>query len=109
MPSSWIEALRNFDCVELDGIRPGQPDRFGDTVFLDESADDCAALTIDARLDAGVIANRDEARLDRADHTIGVFTDENIAVVDVHPHELTGCAHHALRNEVAHHANNPRV
>src|SRR5215510_4136654 len=102
MAAWWIEAGWNFDLVEFDSVRSRQPNGLGDTVLLDQAADYGPALAVDARLDARVVANGDEARLDRADGTVGELANEDVAVVDVHAHKTARCTHHPLADEVAH-------
>src|SRR5205823_1201207 len=104
MATAGIEPFWNFHLLELDGIRSGESNRFGNTMLFDKPTDDRAALAVDARLDARIIANRDEARLNRTDRTVSKFADENVAIVDIHAHKAAGRAHHPLRHEIAHRA-----
>src|SRR6266851_5296682 len=91
--TTWrVEALWDFDLVEFDRVRPGELDRLGHAVLLDQPADDGAALAVQACFDARVVANRDEARLDRSDGAVVEFAQKNVAVVDVHAHHPPGGA-----------------
>src|SRR6185436_20850384 len=67
-----------------------------------EPADERTFAAVDARLEARVIPDGDEARLNRADRATRELPDENVAVVDVHSHHRAGGAHDALGNKVLH-------
>src|SRR5712692_9527992 len=71
MTARRVEALRDLDLVEFDRVRPGYLDGLGHAMLLDQTADDGATFAVQARFDAGVVADRDEARLDRRDGAVG--------------------------------------
>src|SRR5947209_4471776 len=63
-PARGIETLGNLQFLELNAVRRSDLDRLGDAELLDQAADDGALAAVEARLDAGVVADGDEAGLD---------------------------------------------
>src|SRR5207249_10259000 len=103
-----ITARRNLELAELYLIRRGGPQRFGDAFLFDEPADQPPLAAVDARLAARVVADGHEAGLDRAERAVRELPEEDVAVVDVHAHHAAAGAHHPLRDEVAHRADDLR-
>ena len=94
--------------AKLDLIRRRALERLADAVLLDEPADQRALAAVDARLEPGIVPDRHEARLNRADRAAREFADEDVAVVDVHAHHRARRAHDALGDEVLHRADDLR-
>src|SRR5262245_49637196 len=109
VPASRVEALGDRELAKLDLIRRRDPDRLRHAPLLDEPTDDRAAAAVEPGLDAGVVADRHEARLDGPEHAIRVLADEDVAVVDVHAHHPAGGPDDALRHEIPHGADDARV
>ena len=87
-----IEALRHSHLAELHVIGPGDLQRLADAELLDEPGDRGALGAVDPDLDARVVADGDEAALNRADRAARELADEDVAVIDVHPGHRAGAA-----------------
>src|SRR5205807_8184107 len=109
MAAGRIEPLWDLERGKLHLRGGGDPDRLGDPAFLDETADDRALAPIDPGLDPRVVADRHVAGLNGSDGAVRVLPDEDRAVVDVHAHHPPRIAHHPVRDEVAHDADDARV
>jgi hypothetical protein len=70
------------DLIEFHCVRSGQTNCFGHTVLLDKTTDNRAPFTIDAGFDPWIIADRDEAGLDRRNGAVGVFAEEDVAIIE---------------------------
>ena len=99
-----IELGRHGQLAKLDLIGRRRPEPLADALLLDEAADEGALRSVDARFDAGIVADGDEARLNRAQRAVAELAQEDIAIVDIHPHHAAGGAHHPFGDEVAHRA-----
>src|SRR5829696_2201217 len=99
-----IEPVRHREFLELDVIRRCGLDRFGDTKFLDQSGDDGALRSVKSDLDSGVVADSYEAGLNRTDGAVGELADEDVPIIDVHPHYAASRTNHPLWDEVQQHA-----
>src|ERR1700730_5304626 len=62
-----VEAIRHGHVPEFDLAGGGRLQRFADPELLDQPADDRPLAAVEASLDAGVVADGHEARLDSAE------------------------------------------
>src|SRR5262245_16138496 len=70
-----VEASGDLELPELDVVRRRDADRLRHALLLDEATDDRPAAAVEAGLDPRVVADGDEAGLDRADGAVRVLAD----------------------------------
>src|SRR6185369_12848045 len=85
-----IVMLWNRQLLKLDGIRFCREQPLTHATLFHEPANQRAFAPVDARLQPRVITHRHEARLYASDRTVLVLADEDVAIVDVHPHHASG-------------------
>ncbi len=76
--------------------------RFGDPGFHDQPRDSRRLRPIDPQLDAGVVADRDIARLQQPLGTVFIFDDRHGAVLERDAVAADGTADGAFRHEISH-------
>src|SRR5215211_108217 len=106
--SLWKEPVRYRELLELDVIRGRGLDRFGNAELLDQPRDDGALRSVEADLNSGVVADGHEAGLHRADGAVGELADEDISIIDVHPHHAAGRSYDPLGYEIPQHTDDRR-